>query len=61
MSTIASYLSMFHQPGLRIFLRITKEVLDMAGMVDEISANKLEVASFITGNTAISKYYISAF
>ena len=52
MSTIASTLSMFHQPDLRIPLRSTREVLDMAGMADGTSTNNLLVAGFTTGGAA---------
>ena len=53
MSTIASTMFMFHQPDLRIPLRSTREVLDMAGMANGTSANNLPVANgFHTGGAA---------
>merc|ERR1712025_663993 len=46
---ISSALSMFHQPQLRIPLRSTKSVLDMADMGKEPSSNNLGVVGFTTG------------
>merc|ERR1719317_1762672 len=48
-STISSTLSMFHQPQLRIPLRSTKSVLDMADMGEGKSSNNMEVVGFTTG------------
>ena len=52
MSNIADSLSMLYQPDLRIPLRSTREVLDMAGMADGTSADNLTVAAFSAGNAA---------
>ena len=50
MSTVSSTLSMFHQPQLRIPLRSTKSVLDMAGMGQGTSSNNLHVIGFTTSS-----------
>merc|ERR1719206_1337647 len=49
MSTISSTLSIFHQPQLRIPLRSTKAVLDMAHMGQATSSNNMVVTGFTTG------------